>query len=136
MLRTALPLLLLAGCASTPEMAARQAAVDAADAARLAKALAGRQPGKPTTCITPIGLNVEPFGDTLVYSSGRGGRAFVTDTGGGCFGLRHDDIIVTVSHNGQLCRGDIVHTVDRSSRFPSGSCAFGDFVPYSKPPRS
>ena len=56
-----------------------------------------------------------------------------TDTNGGCFGLRRGDAIVTRTYTGQLCRGDILQTVDLVSRIPSGSCTFGAFTHYRKP---
>ena len=33
----------------------------------------------------------------------------------------------------RLMFGDIARTFDQASRFPTGSCSFGDFVPYRKP---
>lgn len=125
--------LLLTACAATPAQVAREQADDARIAAKLDRKLAGYVPGEPTSCIQPRDANVDIFGDTLVYDTGS--RLYRTQTTGGCFGLRRDDIIVTRSFNGQLCRGDIVRTVDRAAGFPSGSCSFGDFVPYTRPRR-
>lgn len=125
-------LLLVAGCTATAEDVARADAAQAREQARLDKALTGYQPGKPQSCINPFGnSNVSIYGETLLYRDG--GRYWLNKPTGGCFGLKRDDIIVTKSYGGQLCRGDIVRTVDRSSGFPSGACSFGDFVPYTKP---
>ncbi|URW74695.1 hypothetical protein M9980_08905 [Sphingomonas donggukensis] len=133
-MRIAYPILaglLLAGCAMSAEEASRQAASDARDQAKLDKRLAGYTPGQPQSCIQPYrAQQQEIFGDTLVYRDGR--RLYVNKTTGGCFGLRRDDIVVTRSFSGQFCRGDIVRTVDRTNSFPSGTCSFGDFVPYTK----
>lgn len=132
-MRMILPLTLLAltaGCAVTPQETAREAARDARDAARLNRDLAGWTPGQPQSCIQPRNANVKIYGDTLVYDDGA--RRYRTDTNGGCFGLRRDDIIVTQSFGSQLCRGDLVRTVDRTAGFPSGACSFGDFVPYTR----
>lgn len=132
MLRFAVPaLLLLSGCAMTAEESQRQAAADAREEAKLAKELAGYTPSAPVNCIDPRSTNVQIYGDTLVYSS-VGRRKYRVDTNGGCFGLRRDDIIVTRSFSSQLCRGDLVRTVDRTSGFPSGACTFGEFVPYTR----
>ena len=133
MKRFALPAvaLVLSACAATPAQIAQEQADTARDQAKLDKRLAGFTPGKTVDCIRPINANVDIFGDTLVYREG-GTRLYKTTTSGGCFGLRRDDIIVTRSYNSQLCRGDIVRTVDRGSGFPSGSCTFGDFVVYSR----
>lgn len=135
MLRCLLPaLVLLSGCTMTAEQSARADAVQAREDARLSKALAGRSPGKPTDCIDPRSLNATVYGDKILYQFSTG-RAWLTQTSGGCFGLTRDDIIVTKSFTGQLCRGDIVRTVDRTSGFPSGSCTFGEFMPYERPRR-
>lgn len=136
MLRFALlpTLLLLGACAATPEQVARQDAEDAREQAKLDKRLAGYVPGKPLDCIRPYNADMDIYGDTLLYrDSGR--RIYKTTTSGGCFGLRRDDIVITKSFNGQLCRGDLVRTVDRTSKFPSGACSFGEFIPYTKAPQ-
>ena len=121
----------LAGCATTPAQEARAQAEDARVDAKLGKALAGFQAGEPRGCINPGRRDVRIFGDRLLYRD-TGNRVYLNQTTGGCFGLKREDIIVTRSFSGQLCRGDIVRTVDRTSGFPSGSCAFGDFVPYTR----
>lgn len=137
MYRYILPALLLMGGASALSAdsngwRARQAADDQV---KLDKALAGLVPGKPVSCIDPRRYpNTTRIGDKILYGE-TGRNVFVTDTGGGCFGLRRGDAIVTKSTIGQLCRGDIVQTVDLLSRTPSGSCVFGDFVPYTRPKR-
>jgi hypothetical protein len=133
MLKFALPcLFLLAGCTMSAQESAREQAADARDAARLEKALVGREAGKPESCINPMNAtNLSIYGETLVYKDGR--TFWVNKPLGGCFGLKRDDIVVTRSYGSQLCRGDIVRTIDRTGGFPTGACSFGDFVPYRKP---
>ncbi|HWK35141.1 DUF6491 family protein [Sphingomonas sp.] len=134
MLRIALPcLVLLAGCTMSAEQAERADASQAREEARLAKDLTGFEAGKPTNCADLRNASVTVYGgDTLLYrDSGR--RYWLNKPSGGCFGLKRDDIIVTKSYGSQLCRGDIVRTVDRTGGFPTGACSFGDFVPYTKP---
>ncbi|MES2339916.1 MAG: DUF6491 family protein [Pseudomonadota bacterium] len=133
MLRSVLTIgvLMLAGCAATPEQVAREAAGDARVQAKLDRKLAGFTPGPTVECIRPNSGGVTIFGDTLVYDD-TGRRLYKTTTTGGCFGLKRDDIIVTRSFGSQICRGDIVRTVDRTSGFPSGACAFGPFVTYTR----
>lgn len=121
---------LTAGCAMTPQETANEAARQAREQARLERDLRAFTPGQPVSCIQTRNANVRIYGDTLVYEDG--GRRYRTLTTGGCFGLRRDDIIVTQSFGGQLCRGDIVRTADRATGFPSGACAFGDFTPYAR----
>jgi hypothetical protein len=113
-----------------PSQAAQEQA--AKDKAQLDKALAGMTPGKPQDCIQPYrARDTSRIGDTILYKySPR--EIYRVDTGGGCFGLRRGDAIVTKSTTGQLCRGDIVRTVDLVSHIPSGSCSFGAFIPYRK----
>lgn len=136
MYRYVLPALLLIGgtaalSADTRGYEARRAATEQAG---LDKALAGLVPGRPQNCLYQdrTGFETLRFGDTILYKKSRN-EVYRVDTGGGCFGLRRGDAIVTKSFSGQLCRGDIVRTVDLTSRFESGSCSFGDFVPYKRP---
>ncbi|MEG3176318.1 hypothetical protein U1872_08765 [Sphingomonas sp. RB3P16] len=135
MFRFILPAMLLLGgtaalSADSKGYAARQAANDRVE---LDKQLAGLVPGKPQSCIDPIRYrDTTRVGDKILYKNGRN-DVMVNDTGGGCFGLRRGDAIVTKTFGSQLCRGDIVTTVDLPMRIPSGSCSFGDFVPYKKP---
>lgn len=133
MVRFVLPLaaVALSSCAATPAELARAEADGARNQARLEQRLAGYSPTGTTECIRPNNGGVDIFGDTLVYRD-TGSRLYKTVTTGGCFGLQRDDIIVTRSFSGQLCRGDIVRTVDRVNGFPSGACAFGAFVAYEK----
>jgi hypothetical protein len=123
-------LVALAGCVSSAEQLSREAAVDARAAERLERRLAGYVAGTPQACIQPFRANSSVYDNTIVYDAG--GRLYRTDTGGGCFGLRRDDIIVTRTIGTQLCRGDLVRTVDRTSGFQSGACSFGDFIPYTR----
>ena len=46
--------------------------------------------------------------------------------------LDDDDILVTRTFGSQLCRLDIVRTVDRTGGFQTGFVALGEFVPYRK----
>jgi len=123
--------LLLVGSAALSADSYRQRQ-EARDSAELAKALAGYTAGKPTTCIEPTRIReTQRVGDKIIYKFSRN-EMYVNDTGGGCFGLRSGDAIITKSYTGQFCRGDIVRTADLTSHMPSGSCTFGDFVPYRK----
>lgn len=104
------------------------------DEARLAVALKGLSPGNPQNCINLHETrDMARFGDKVVYRVGRK-LAYVTDTGGGCYGLDQGDAFVTETITGQLCRGDIAHTVDLISRTDSGSCVIGEFTPYRANP--
>ena len=123
-------LMMLAGCSASAEQAASEAAADARDQARLERKLARYVPGEPQSCIRPFRATSSVYGNTILYDDGA--TLYRTEASGGCFGLKRDDIIVTRSISSQLCRGDLVRTVDRTSGFPSGACAFGDFTPYKR----
>lgn len=135
MYRFILPAILLLGGASalSADTKGYQARQDARDKVDLDKQLAGLVAGKPQSCISPVRYRESTrVGDTILYKNGRN-DIMRTDTGGGCFGLRRGDAIVTTTFSSQFCRGDIVRTIDLVSSVQSGSCIFGDFVPYRKP---
>ena len=121
----------LSACAIQNSPAAEKKA--ASEAVRLEVALAGRVAGKAQSCLPPRDTNgPESFGETtLLFHSGN--VIYRTETNGSCARAGRDNILVTRIHGSSLCRGDISQMVDRTSQFPSGSCAMGDFVPYRKP---
>lgn len=120
---------LLGACAMTPQEVARYEAREAKISAALEKRLVNYEPGRPQTCIRPFRSEMTIYGDTLLY---RDGATYYRTETTGCSGLRRDDIVVTKSINGELCRGDIVRTIDRSAGMLSGVCSFGEFVPYKR----
>ncbi len=125
-----LPAFLTFGCAETTGGAAQHAQAQKDNELKLAEQLKGLAPAGTTECIdTRDASNDARVGDTILYKvSPR--LIYRTDTGGGCHGLDHGDIIVTRSFNGRLCRGDIATTVDSASRTPTGSCVIGTFTTY------
>lgn len=123
-------LLAIAGCAATPRERAEQARAEATAQDKLAATLAGLTPGESTTCLPALqSSQLAAYGPTLVYTVTRGLK-YRNDTTGGCEGVARDDILITRSPQGRVCQGDIAQTVDRTSRFPTGSCSLGRFVPY------
>ena len=99
---------------------------------QLAKLIDGRVAGKPSSCISTFNNgNLRVLDRTaLVYDAG---RTIWVNRPDDARTLDNDDILVT--HNtmaGQLCRLDIVRTVDRTGHFPTGFVSLGDFVPYRK----
>lgn len=138
-MRTPVLIGILALAACTPSAAERRGAADreAASARALDKALAGLTPGKPQTCLSDVdrrNAGVDKIGTILVYRIGRD-RVYRNDMNGGCVGGGYDPIVVTQTPTTQLCRGDLAQLVDRTSRVQTGSCAFGDFIPYTRAPR-
>jgi hypothetical protein len=103
------------------------------DAHDLAKALAGRTPGKPIDCVDPAWAgSPQIIGNrTLIY---RGtGSMLRNDLPDACPGLDDDSIIVNEIHGSQLCSGDLFYTLQRGSRIPGPRCRLGKFTPYTKP---
>ncbi len=124
--------LLIAGSAALSADNGYRAKQEAKDQAALTKALAGYTPGKAVSCIQSFRVrDTQRVGDTILYKVSSH-QLYRTDTGGGCFGLRNGDALITKSFSGDFCRGDIVHTADLVSHIDTGSCTFGDFVPYTK----
>lgn len=101
--------------------------------AALEKALAGRLPGKPQSCVSIIELQGNRIidGNTILFE-GRGGRLWRNDPPHGCPGLRPGRAIITRSSLTQHCRGDIFQVLDPPAHMTLGACGFGDFIPYAR----
>lgn len=101
--------------------------------AALDKALAGRTAGKPESCISLRDIRSSRIIDryTILFE-GIGGRMWRNDPPHGCAGLSPNRAILTKSSLAKHCRGDIFQIIDPPTPMTLGSCAFGDFVPYSK----
>lgn len=101
--------------------------------AELAKLIAGRTAGKPVSCI-PAMLN----GQSMRVIDG---TAIVYDAGSTIYVARPDDpksldsdnILVVDRFGSQICRQDIIRTVNRYSGFMTGVVFLSDFTPYKKP---
>ncbi|WP_339826836.1 hypothetical protein [uncultured Parasphingorhabdus sp.] len=100
----------------------------------LDKRLEGRTAGEPKSC---IGRNDQRnmtviSDDILLFSSSRNAKTiYVNKPYGGCHNADRN-ILVYRRSSAALCRGEIVQLVDNLSGMTMGSCAFGDFVPYTK----
>lgn len=123
----------LAGCAATDAEVAAQGDRAAREQARLDRALAGYAPERTRTCFSSIdrraARGARYYGSTILYPLGD--RIVRNDMNGGC-PLNREPILVTQTPTTDLCRGDIAQLIDRASRFPVGSCAYGDFVTYRR----
>lgn len=99
--------------------------------ARLAEMIEGRVAGEPQMCVTAFRSNdieVIPYvgivydaGDTIYVA-----RASRPNQ------LRSSDVPIIERHGSQLCRNDVMRTVDRHSGFTTGALFLEDFVPYTK----
>ena len=122
----------LAGCAYGDADTA-PAPIRDKEAKILAKELKGKVAGEPRNCINSRGVDaIRIRDDTLLYrESGR--LVYQNKLRGSCPGLtRGDDIMVTESFSGQLCSGDLIRLVDRTSGIQGPVCSLGEFVPYRK----
>ncbi len=130
MVRLAFAVLLLAGCAATPEqLAASQARADTA----LARAIGDRVAGKPVDCIDANTASGPQVIDerTILYRQGR--RVWRNDLPDSCPFLHGDPIlIVELASGGRLCRNDRFRVLQRGSTIPSGMCRLGSFTPYAR----
>lgn len=133
-----LSVLAVAGCAvlaSASSIApAKPDAYSERAAGKLAKALAGRSPGAPVSCIGNMrGSDMQIVDDgTILFREGA--TVYVQKPRGGCHGLGSGNytLLTRLQGSSRLCSGQIGEVVDRVSGFTHGSCVFGDFVPYRK----
>ncbi|MEY4056537.1 MAG: hypothetical protein RL519_1872 [Pseudomonadota bacterium] len=98
---------------------------------RLEKLLEGRVAGKPTTCISMSDTRDLEIIDglALVY---RSGSTLYVNRPKNPKDIDSDDILVIRPTGSQLCRLDMVHTVDRIGHFTTGFINLNDFVPYRR----
>lgn len=99
--------------------------------ARLAKMIEGHTAGEPVSCISAMNSNrikviehvglVYDAGDTIYVARSTDPKA-----------LGPWDVPVIERFGSQLCKTDIIRTVDRSSGFFTGVVFLNDFVPYTK----
>lgn len=114
-------------------VAALGGATAADDAKDLARALAGRVPGKAETCVSASRVgSPQIFGDrVLLYRDGA--RLWRNDLPDGCPGLDADPIFVSEVYGGQVCRNDQFYTLQRGGgSIPGPRCRLGNFVPWDK----
>ena len=128
MIRFALPLVILTACAANAALPQRTAN---SDAAKIAKRLNGLTPGAPQDCVQRRRIGeTQGYAGTILYIGGRT-KVWRNDLVGSCPGLSNGDLMVVRSVSGDLCRGDTVETRARLGGMFTGSCALGQFVPYS-----
>ena len=131
-------ILALAGCAALALLGATSATAQrrgggGGGEAELARALAGRVAGRPVNCITLSRTWSTQIikGTAIIYQAGR--TSFVNRPRSGASLLDDDNIIISRSSGGQLCRLDPLRLVDRFSRIPRGTVVLDQFVPYTRP---
>jgi hypothetical protein len=99
--------------------------------AQLAKLIAGRTAGKPRSCIpAQISTRLRVIDNTaIVYDAGKTLWVARPDDPRS---LNTSDILVIKRYSSELCKQDVIHTVDRMSGFMTGVVFLNDFVPYTK----
>ncbi|WP_019834163.1 hypothetical protein [Sphingomonas sp. PR090111-T3T-6A] len=96
------------------------------------QALAGRTPGKPTSCIPLTRVDsTEIFDSGAILYRMKGGPDYL-NTPPHCSTLRHDRAISTRTPTGSICSGDIIRIFDAPAHFDFGGCGLGEFVPYPR----
>ncbi len=99
---------------------------------RLAKLLEGREAGEPMRCIRTLPSQRMQTIPGTAYIYGRGDTVYVQRTRNPG-DIRETDALVSNRFNPtQLCRFDVMTTVDRVIGFFTGTVFFEDFVPYTK----
>ena len=102
----------------------------------LAEILDGRVKGEPTNCIRQsLGQQqrvqvIEGVG--IVYGSGRTVYLNVPNRPND---LDRFDTLVVRRYGSQLCRQDMVSTIDPNTGMYTGNVFLGDFIPYTRAPK-
>ena len=99
---------------------------------RLAKLLEGRVAGEPVRCIRTFpNMPMETI-DKTAYVYGRGNTIYVQRTRNP-EDIDGSDALVTRRFNAsELCRLDVMTTIDRNVGFFTGAVFFEDFIPYTR----
>jgi hypothetical protein len=127
--------LLIAGLALAGYAAhAQQSPSAQRDKAQLEKFLAGRTAGPPISCLPPRLSSRDMVvidSQTVAFRDGRS-RAYVNHLRGECDNLGVGAYtLVTTSRGSGMCSGDIANVTDVRTGASVGSCALGEFVPYT-----
>jgi hypothetical protein len=120
----------LAACAH-PTETREQSSAERAEA-NLAQLLEGRVAGEPRSCITILNdQNLRVIDRTaLVYDAG---AIIWVSRPANPRALDQRNILVTERFGRELCRHDVIRTLDRQNGTVAGVVFLGDFVPYRKP---
>lgn len=105
------------------------------DTRELDAALKDRTPGTPENCLRGFGTQTRSpqiiDNHTLLYRDGS--AIWRNDLPAACPGLEPAAILVTEVQGGQLCRNDMVYTLQRGGiGIPGARCRLGLFTPYRK----
>ena len=116
--------------ASAPSVAADKQITKGEE--RLAKLIDGRVAGKPVSCINTTAVRGMQIIDkvALVYDAGK--TIYVARPAHPDHLDSFDVLVIERFSSSELCVHDQIHTMDRSSGFPTGFLFLKEFVPYTK----
>jgi len=136
----AIPLLMTVAAAAAPTACATEPPPDSRAAAegqaKFAEVTAGKVVGAPISCLPPStrSRNLVVIDDRTVAYEDSSRRVYVNHLRGECSGLRPGfNTLVVRSGGSGTCNGDIADVADVRTGMTYGSCALGEFVPYTRP---
>ena len=131
----AIPLLLtaaaLTGCATQPPPATQMAESQA----KFQELTAGKVAGPAISCLPPSARsrNLEVIDDRTFAYVDSSSRVYVNHVRGECSNLGSGFYTLVVRSSGSgTCSGDIADVADVRTGMTAGSCALGEFVPYTR----
>ena len=97
--------------------------------------VAGKVAGPPQSCLATFNTNdmIVIDDETVAFRQGAN-RVYVNHLQSGCNGIASGFNALVTRQTGasSLCRGDIAESQNLTSHVTTGSCVFGDFIPYSR----
>ena len=97
--------------------------------------VAGKVAGPPLSCLATFNTNdmVVIDDETVAFRQGAN-RVYVNHLQSGCNGIASgfNALVTRQSDASSLCRGDIAESRNLTSHLTTGSCIFGDFIPYTR----
>lgn len=119
---------------AAPAMSGEKIDLTEKQQAKLDQRLEGRTAGEARSCINYNDQREMTVisDDILIFGSRRNAKTiYVNKPYGGCYNA--DRNILSYSRpTSALCKGEIVDLIDNTIGMSVGSCAFGEFVPYTK----
>lgn len=99
---------------------------------RLQRMLEGRQAGEPQNCIRTMLNDQLTVIDETAYVYGRGRTIYVQRTQNPEDIDRNETLVLRRFNGTQLCRQDVVNTIDPVLGFFTGAVFFDEFIPYTR----
>lgn len=121
-----------AAAAAMPAAAAETGATPTKGEAQLAKLLEGRVAGDPVRCISSRPHQRVQMIDGTAYVFGQGATIWVQRTARPQDIDRRNALINQRFSGGELCRMDVVSTIDPIAGFFTGGVLLEDFIPYTR----